>query len=140
MSHRFIGTWRLTSFELRGDDGQARQLFGANPEGYIMYGADGYMSVAFMMADRIPFAADDPQGGTPAEKQAAMDSFFCYCGRYTVRDATVVHHIEVSLFPNWKGVDQVRRYAFDGDRLTLSTAPMVVAGVEQAAHLVWQRV
>jgi hypothetical protein len=56
-----------------------------------------------------------------------------------VHQDTVVHHIEVSLFPNWKGVDQVRRFAFDGDRLTLSTAPMVVAGVERTAHLVWER-
>ena len=136
----FVGTWRLVSFELRTADGQVHHLFGHDPVGYIMYHADGFMSVAFMTADRTLFAANDPRGGSPEEKVAAMDTFSSYCGRYEVKGDTVVHHIEISLFPNWKGVDQVRFFTFDGDRLTLSTPPMKVAGVEQTAHLIWERV
>ena len=71
MPERFIGTWRLQSLEMRSADGQVRQLFGENPEGYIMYAADGYMSVAFMQAGRPPMAADGPLGGTAEEKVAA---------------------------------------------------------------------
>lgn len=93
----FVGTWRLVSFEFRTADGQVHYLFGEDAEGYIMYNADGYMSVAFMTADRVPFAANDPRGGTSEEKVVAMDTFFSYCGRYEVKDDTVIHHIEVSL-------------------------------------------
>jgi hypothetical protein len=136
----FVGTWRLVSFEFRTADGQAHRPFGEDAEGYIMYNEDGFMSVAFMAADRSLFASNDPRGGTVEEKAAAMEGFFSYCGRYQVRDGTVVHHIEVSSFPNWKGVDQERYFAFHGNRLTLSTPPMLVGGVELTGHLIWERV
>ena len=77
----FVGTWRLVSFELRTADGQVHYLFGQDAVGYIMYHADGFMSVAFMTADRTLFAANDPRGGSPEEKVAAMDTFF-----YSIRD------------------------------------------------------
>jgi hypothetical protein len=51
----------------------------------------------------------------------------------------VVHHLEMSLNPNWIGVDQVRYFDLQGDRLTLKTPPMVVGGVERVSTLVWER-
>jgi hypothetical protein len=50
-----------------------------------------------------------------------------------------VHHVEVSLFPNWVGSAQERVYACSGDRLSLSTAPLLQRGSEQRAYLVWER-
>lgn len=137
---RFVGTWRLVSFELRRGDGQVSHPFGQDAAGYIMYARDGHMSVAFMSADRPPFACGDPQAGRAEEKVSAMDTFFAYCGRYEISGDKVVHHIEVSLFPNWSGADQERIYEFRGDRLTLSTPPFQVGGVEQTAHLVWEHI
>ena len=55
----FIGTWRLVSCELRRADGQVSYPVGRDPVGYIIYNPDGYMSVAFMSADRPKFAAGD---------------------------------------------------------------------------------
>jgi hypothetical protein len=51
----------------------------------------------------------------------------------------VVHHVEVSLFPNWVGSAQVRHYELAGNRLTLSTAPLLQGGRERRAYLVWER-
>ena len=60
-------------------------------------------------------------------------------GRYTVHEGRVLHHVETSLFPNWVGGAQERRYKLDGDRLPLSTAPLLQGGRERRALLVWER-
>ncbi len=105
-----------------------------------MYNDDGYMSVAFMHTDRPPFASEDMRAGTAEEKGAAFDSYQSYCGTYEVFDDKVVHHIEVSLYPNWIGLAQERFFELDGDKLSLSTPPLLLEGVQQTAHLIWQRV
>jgi len=60
--------------------------------------------------------------------------------RYEVDDDRVVHHIEVSLFPNWVEVKQERMFELNGDRLTLSTPLMLVGGRQLSTHLIWERV
>jgi Lipocalin-like domain len=62
-----------------------------------------------------------------------------YCGTYEFRGETVIHHVELSLFPNWVGVDQERLVEVRANRLTLSTRPTLFAGVQQTARLVWER-
>jgi hypothetical protein len=136
----FIGTWRLVSLEMRKPDGQVSYLLGRDAIGYIMYTEDGYMSVEIMSGDRPKFAAADLRGGTLEEKVAAADTYISYCGRYEVRDKRIIHHIAVSFFPNWIGQDQERFFEFDGKRLYLSTPPMLVDGVQQSAHIIWERI
>jgi hypothetical protein len=136
----FVGTWRLVSFELRKADGEVSYPFGQDAVGYIMYSQDGYMSVAFMPANRPRFAVGDIMGGTMEEKAAAAETYVSYCGKYEIQEDKVVHHIEVSFFPNWIGVDQERFYSLDGDRLSLFTPPLLVGGMEQTGYLVWERV
>ena len=79
-------------------------------------------------------------GGTTKEKIAAADTYISYCGTYEIRQDTVIHHIELSFFPNWIGMDQKRMLSIDGDRLSLCTPPLLVDGVEQTQHLIWERV
>jgi hypothetical protein len=136
----FVGTWKLVSCELRRLDGQASYPFGQDAVGYIMYSQDGYMSVAFMSPDRLKFAAGDIRGGTTEEKLAAADTYVSYCGRYEIQGDRIIHHIEVSFFPNWIGVQQERIYEFEDDKLFLSTPPLLVGGLQQTAHLIWKRV
>jgi Lipocalin-like domain len=52
----------------------------------------------------------------------------------------VVHHVELSLFPNWVGTDQQRLVELAGDRLILSARPLLLAGQLQVPRLVWERV
>src|SRR5438105_3788302 len=114
-----IGTWRLLSFESRTADGEVTYPYGPDAVGYIMYNENGTMAVAIMSANRPKFAAGDMLGGTTMEKDAAADTYLSYCGRYTLLPGKVVHHIEVSFFPNWVGGDQERIFELDGDRLML---------------------
>jgi hypothetical protein len=55
-----------------------------------------------------------------------------------VRDGRVIHHVEVSLFPNWRGTDQERFVDVDGDRLTITTAPLQIGGTT-SSRLAWER-
>jgi Lipocalin-like domain len=95
-----------------------------------------------MAAHRVPYADADPLGGTPEEQAAAIASYLSYTGPYEVlRDQdTVIHHIEISSYPNWIGNAQVRFARLEGDLLMLSTKPMTFQGVERRAELVWERV
>ena len=136
----FVGTWRLVSLEMRKPDGQVGYPLGHDAVGYLMYAEDGYMSVAMMNADRPKFASGDIRRGTIEEKVAASDTYVSYCGRYEIRDDKIIHHIAVSFFPNWIGVDQERAFKFDGNRLSLSTLPFLADGLQQTSHLIWERV
>jgi hypothetical protein len=74
-----------------------------------------------------------------AEKAGAAETFVSYCGRYEFHGETVLHRVELSLFPNWIGVVQERLVEISGDRLTLSTRPLLLQGRQQTAHLLWER-
>jgi len=136
----FIGTWKLVSFILQDPHGTVSHPFGLKPAGHIFYLADGYMAVTIMSTSRPDFQSQDLLAGTTPEKAAAVDTFLSYCGTYEVQGNEVVHHIEVSLFPNWSGKDQRRFYQFEGRRLILSSAPQLFQGAERSVVLTWERV
>ena len=139
-SNPLIGTWRLISWENRSIDGQISYPLGKDAMGYLMYNQDGYMCVAIMRPQRAPFAAADLLGGNPAEQAHAAETYVSYCGQYEFRGDVVIHHVELSLFPNWVGIDQERLVELTGNRLTLSTRPLLLGGRQQTAHLIWERV
>ena len=140
-SNPLIGTWRLISWENRSVDGQKISYpLGKDAVGYIMYNEGGYMFVAIMRPNRVRFAAGDLLGGSTEEKTQAIDTYVSYCGRYEINGDTVIHHVDLSLFPNWVGVEQERLVELRGDRLTLSTRPILLGGVQRTAHLTWERV
>jgi lipocalin-like protein len=140
-SNPLIGTWKLVSWDNRSvEDDQISYPLGEDATGYIMYNQDGYMFVGIMSPHRLKFAGGDLLSGTPEEEARAEETFLSYCGPYDFRGDTVVHHIEISSFPNWAGVDQERLVEHRGNRVTLSTHPILIQGKQQTAHLIWERV
>jgi Lipocalin-like domain len=135
-----VGAWRLVSWENRAADGQVTHPMGADALGYVIYTDDGRFSVTISRAGRAGFAAGDLLGGATDEKAQAMESFVAYAGRYRFHGDRVIHHVELSLFPNWVGSDQERWVELAGDRLTLSASPLLLAGKQQIPRLVWERV
>ncbi len=138
--NHFIGTWRLLSYEVRSTDGQITYPWGQDALGYLIYNKDGYMMVAIMSGNRPKFASSDFIGGSVEEKTDAADTYISYGGRYEVKGDRVIHHIEICSYPNWTGVDQERIFEFVGDRLELQSLPILYGGIQQTAHLIWQRV
>jgi lipocalin-like protein len=140
-SNPLIGTWRLVSWENRSVDGQEVSYpLGKDATGYIMYNQDGYMFVAIMAPHRLRFASDDLLSATKEEEAQAEETYVSYCGRYDFLGDRVVHHVEMSLFPNWIGGDQERLVDLRGNRVTLSTRALLLRGIQQTAHLIWERV
>ena len=98
------------------------------------------MFVAIMGSNRPKFAADDLLSATKEEEARAEETYVSYCGRYDFEGDTIVHHVEMSLFPNWIGGDQERLVDLRANRLTLSRRPLLLGGIQQTAHLIWERV
>jgi hypothetical protein len=134
-----VGAWRLVSYEARTADGEVSHPLGRDALGYIMYTADGHMSVDIMSANRTNYASGDLRGGTVAEKLAAAETYISYCGRYELQGDRVVHHVEVAFFPNRVGTSQERTFKISDDTLSLTTPPLLIEGKQQTGHLVWQR-
>src|SRR5690606_26490326 len=125
-SEGLVGTWTLVSLYGESAEGDILKPYGDNPKGTLIYAADGSMSAVLMKQGRPKFASGDLATGTPEEVKAAFDGFDAYCGTFTLDESqnTVTHHIEVALFPNWEGTDQVRYYELSGDRLRIYTPPI----------------
>ena len=133
MSERFIGTWKLVSFEMRSDD-QVTYPLGKDPVGYLIYSHEGYMAASLMASKRQRFSSVDILKATTEEIIAAYGTYVAYCGKYEVTEDKVTHLVEVSLFPNWVGGKQERFYKLEGDELILSTPPMIVGGKQQISY------
>ena len=136
---RFVGAWRLVSLEARASTGDVSYPYGKDAAGYLLYSGEGYMSVSVMQAHRTSFASPDALQAPAEEKVGAFDTYSAYSGRYELRGQKVIHHVEISSFPNWTGKEQERFFAFSGDQLTLTAPPMRIAGVEQNLVAIWQR-
>jgi hypothetical protein len=136
---KFIGAWRLLSLEARSSPGDVSYPFGKDAAGYLLYTREGYMSASVMQARRVQFPSLNALAAPAGEKVAAFDTYSSYSGRYEVRGEKILHHVEVSSFPNWSGRAQERFFAFSGDQLTLTAPPMQIGGVEQRLVAIWQR-
>jgi hypothetical protein len=134
-----VGTWRLVSFHGRNASGDLRPAFGENAQGLLVYTAEGYMMAALSAAGRSPFRSSDFRGGTPEEALLAVNSYISYCGRYEISGDKITHHVEMSLYPNWVGQDQVRNLRFEEEKLILSTPAFLLSGDKWTFELVWER-
>ena len=144
LRHQLIGTWQLVSYVDRDvDSGEETHPMGDHPLGFITYTPDGFVSAHLSSAHRPPFQVNDPYGGTAEEYTQAARRYVAYCGPFQVdeRSQSLIHEMQVSLFPNWLGQRQMRLAQIDGDLLRLATAaPMTFAGTRKIAILVWRRV
>ncbi len=122
---RFVGHWRLVTFESFDEKGAA--TLAPYDGGRIVYDAAGNMSAQLMRSNRArltPATGGQPSPTAQAERAAAYSTYTAYYGKYSLNPATlaVTHHVEGSVNPNWVKTHLVRYYAFseDGNRLMLS--------------------
>ena len=137
-----LGAWVLESYaELAEDESVANWPLGNDARGLLIYSSDGFMSAFLAPATRRPFASGDWFSPAPDELAEAA-RVIAYAGRYHVDQiaGTVTHAVELSFFPNWSGLDQVRRVARPSGRLVLKPEkPIQSDGRMTWPQLVWVR-
>lgn len=138
---RLLGPWRVVSLDMKSLEGEVLHPYGEAPQGMLIYDASGYMSVVLMRPGRPRFLGGDPLSSSAEEIKEAFEGFDAYSGRYELdlEKGIVTHHLEASRFPNWEGTNQVRTFELSGDRLILSTPPILAWGTEWVINVVWQR-
>ena len=139
MPHALVGTWKLLSCEHTFDDGSRWLPFGERPSGRLVYAPSGHMMVMLMRRGRKPAGSGQIFDAKASERAAAADGFLAYSGRCELDRGRVVHHVDLSLFPNWVGTAQMRTYRLKGDRVTFETRRFLARGRYQTAALTWKR-
>jgi hypothetical protein len=142
-TNRLVGVWRLVAYTDEHETGGDIQPFGPNPQGFLIYTADGFVSAQLMKPGRPEFHSADWHHGTPHEYQESGSGYIAYCGAYEVDEekATVTHIPSVSLLPNLIHGRQPRSIGLQGDRLVLRAAGTPVAGgLKVTSRLEWKRI
>ena len=129
-ARKVAGTYTLVS----------NPLFGENPRGQMILGADGHYSIILARASLPKIAAGSRAKGTAEENSAIVGGSVAHFGRYTVdaKDQTLTFNVEVSTFPNNDTSTSRRPFKVSGDRLTY-TDPTPSAG-SGPTDVVWKRV
>jgi len=132
LADRLVGTWELVDAAIDLADGRPIRLFGSQPTCPVIYTADGHVATHIMPG------GEPPPGGAPYPDPPV--SIYAYCGTYTVSEDRVLHHVTVSSNPGWVGATLMRRVAFDGDDLVLTTSDNYYrAGQDGLTRLRWRR-
>jgi hypothetical protein len=100
---------------------------------------DGRMSALLASGGRPLLTIPDPIGAPAAERADAFATFIAYAGTYTLGDAKVIHHVEISSLQNWVGTEQIRFRKLEGNRLKFCAQPDTIGGLQMVAELVWER-
>jgi hypothetical protein len=142
-ANRLLGVWSLVNYTDEQSGSEDTLPFGPDPQGILIYTADGFVSAQLMRTGRPAFHSSDWHHGTPEEYQASGSGYIAYCGTFEVdeENATVAHIPSVSLLPNLINGRQCRSIDLEGDRLVLRAAGAPVAGgVYVTSRLEWKRV
>lgn len=135
-----VGHWRLAGWTGRTAAGEQTAPGGREPRGDLIYLPSGRMAVQIAHDGRERFGSRDLEAGDEALRATAYGTYIAYAGTFSVPEpGTVVHHVEQALHPDQAGMDKLREYELEGDRLTLRTQPVVVAGEMSSSELHWQR-
>ncbi|HXU09206.1 MAG TPA: lipocalin-like domain-containing protein [Blastocatellia bacterium] len=132
--NRFLGAWRLVSFEEETSDGEIVYPYGESAVGLLIYESSGRMSVQIMRRDREPFPSNDWREVPAEEIKSAVEGFTAFFGSYEVDadNKTVIHRVEGHVLPGSVGKMLRREFEFAGDFLILKPSPN--------RRVIWERV
>lgn len=134
-----IGRWNIVSWLQLYDDGRRQAPLGENLDGFIRYVEDGDMVCMIANADQPNFSIGGQWNAAEAEKSRAYSSMLAYAGKWRIEGDSVVHAVEQSLYPNWKGGDQRRHVRLEGDTLYIEAKLEQGTPEARTAQLKWQR-
>lgn len=123
LKEQLAGAWMYVSVDTVRPDGGRTPMYGANPQGLVIFDGNGRYALVNARGDLPKFASNDRLKGTPEEDKAVVQGSIAHFGRYLVdeADSTITFQIETSTFPNWNGIVQKRPFVLTGDNLKWTT-------------------
>jgi len=113
-----VGVWRLiASYVVVEGTGERTELLGHEPYAYAIFEPGGRMMVMGQAKNR-------PPGTSTAAMAELFQSIVAYSGRWTIDSEKFATEVDIAADPGWVGTTQVRYYTFDGQTLSLRTAPL----------------
>jgi Lipocalin-like domain len=132
-----VGAWIAVS-NVAEQGGVKSEPYGANPQGMLIFEADGRYGLILSRKDLPKFASNSRTNGTADENKSVVHGTIAHFGQYTVSpaDKSIVFRIELSTYPNFNGTEQKRSFELVGDELKY-TLPAFSGGGTAVA--VWKR-
>ena len=138
---QLVGTWTLLLDDNIKADGSHVPAFGPNPEGSLVFTADGRYSLQIFRHGRPAFASKDRLTGTADENKAAVQGMIVHFGAYAVDEAgkTFTFRVEAGSFPNWDGTSQRRAITGITDEVLTFHNPTPSTSGYVRAELAWKK-
>ncbi len=132
-----IGTWQLTSYQLKDNFGNLVFPFGEHAQGFLIYNKSGYVTAQIMKPGREKYDGKSLFDGNDKVLAESARGYISYVARYTVNvaDNTVTHDIILSLNPGLIGNSQRRFVNMSEDLSTLD----IISEID-GAKLSWRKV
>ena len=136
-SKQLVGSWKLTSWTIQIVGGDATEPFGPNPKGRALFTRDGVAAFIIVGANRKPATNND-------EAAELLKSLLLYTGKFSIDGDKFTTKVDISGNELLTGLDQVRFFKLEGDRLSLRTAEQVSSvgiyqGEKVVGALTWER-
>ena len=113
-----VGVWRLiASYVVVEGTGERTELLGHEPYAYAIFAPGGRMMVIGHAKNRTP-------GTSTAAIAELFRSLVAYSGKWSIDSEKFATEVDIAADPTWVGTTQVRYYTFDGQTLSLRTAPL----------------
>ena len=136
-----VGTWTLLLDDGIKEDGAHVPGYGPNPEGSLIFTADGHYSLQIFRYGRPAFASKNRLAGTADENRAAIGGMIAHFGTYVVDEAgkTITFRIAASSFPNWDATRQTRVITAITDEVLTYNNPAPPSPGLVRAELAWKK-
>ena len=133
-----VGAWSFVSGGATAADGSS--VWGSNPQGMLIFTANGQYSSQITRSDKPKFAANSRIKGTPEENRAAVHGYIGTFGTYSIDTAGKNFTVKFagSSYPNNEGVEQTRPFVIQGDELRIINPSPTVGG--PPSQLLYRRV
>jgi len=116
---KLVGVWKLNSFVTEiVQTKERRNLYGANPNGYLIITPERFMSIVTADGRKPPQTDEDRING--------FRTMYAYTGPYRVEGDRLTVKVEVAWNEAWIGTDQIRIFRLEADKLFIESIPASV--------------
>jgi hypothetical protein len=133
---KLLGIWKIVSYEWEDQaEGERTPVKGKNPTGYLIFTPEGRMMVVITGEGRNPPKTDQ-------DRANLWDSMSSYTGMYRLEGDKWITKVDVGWDPGRVGIEQVRFFRVDGDRLDVISMWMPSAsgpGKMGRVIITWER-